>query len=251
MTGAASTRTDQVPTFGDSVGDNGLNIVILAAGVGSRLGRPLPKPLTPIPGDETIVGRALRLLSARFGAHAIHLVVGFKKDLVMEAVPDVGFIYNPVYGDTNTSKSLLKALRVLGPGGVLWFNGDVVFHEAVLDELVRALETDRSFVCVNTASVAEEEVKYTLDGEGHIAELSKTLSGDPLGEAVGINFVSADDRPALTRRLEECHDQDYFERGIELAIEHDGVRVDAVDISDHPVIEIDFLEDLDRANRTF
>lgn len=227
------------------------NIVILAAGVGSRLGKPHPKPLTPIAGGQTILDRAVEKLGARFARHSLHVVVGFKKDLIMEAVPDVGFIYNQVYGDTNTSKSLLKALTIMGPGGVLWLNGDVVFDDAVLDLLLPYLATDRSFVCVNTASVADEEVKYTLDDEGYIASLSKTVRAGTLGEAVGINYVSATDRIHVAKRLEQCDEQDYFERGIELAIEHDGVQVEALDISAHAVIEVDFLEDLDRANRTF
>lgn len=229
----------------------GCNIVILAAGVGSRLGRPHPKPLTPLADGETILGRALRLLTSRFNRHSIHLVVGFKKEMIMEEVPDVGFIYNQAYGDTNTSKSLLKALMILGPGGVLWLNGDVVFDEGVLDDLLPHIAMDRSFVCVNTASVAEEEVKYTLNPGGHIQQLSKTVMEDALGEAVGINFISADDRPVLARRLAECGDQDYFERGIEMAIEKDGLRIEALDISRRPVIEVDFAEDLARANDTF
>jgi choline kinase len=227
------------------------NIVILAAGVGSRLGRPHPKPLTPLAGGETILGRSMRQLTARFSRHSIHLVVGFKKEMIMEEMPDVGFIYNQAYGDTNTSKSLLKALNILGPGGVLWLNGDVVFDDGVLDDLLPHIATSRSFVCVNTAKVAEEEVKYTLDSAGYIQHLSKTVTDGALGEAVGINFISADDRPVLTRRLAECADQDYFERGIELAIEKDGLQIEALDISSRPVIEVDFAEDLARANRTF
>lgn len=227
------------------------NIVVLAAGVGSRLGRPHPKPLTPLSGGETILGRALRMLTSRFQRHSVHLVVGFKKEMIMEEVPDVGFIYNQAYGDTNTSKSLLKALTILGPGGVLWLNGDVVFDEGVLDDILPYIATDRSFVCVNTAKVGEEEVKYTVDPDGYIQYLSKTIPSGALGEAVGINFVSADDRPLLARRLEECDDQDYFERGIELAIEKDGLRIEALDISHRPVIEVDFAEDLARVNRTF
>jgi choline kinase len=227
------------------------NIVILAAGVGSRLGRPHPKPLTPLADGESILGRALRMLTARFSRHSIHLVVGFKKEMIMEAQPDVGFIYNQNYGDTNTSKSLLKALTILGPGGVLWLNGDVVFDEGVLDDLLPHIAMDRSFICVNTASVGDEEVKYTLDEHGYVQQLSKTIVDGARGEAVGINYISADDRPVLTRRLQECDDQDYFERGIELAIEKDGMEVEALDISHHPVIEIDFAEDLARAKETF
>ncbi len=227
------------------------NIVILAAGVGSRLGKPIPKPLTPLSDGETILERALTHLTARFSRHSVHLVVGFKKDLVMEAAPDVGFIYNQAYGDTNTSKSLLKALTILGPGGVLWLNGDVVFDPAVLDDLLPHIAMDRSFVCVNTAKVGDEEVKYTLDDRGLIAQLSKTVADGALGEAVGINFVSSGDRSPLTKRLDECDDQDYFERGIELAIAKDGIEVEALDISHRPVMEIDFAEDLARARETF
>jgi CDP-glycerol glycerophosphotransferase len=102
-------------------------------------------------------------------------------------------------------------------------------------------------VCVNTASVAEAEVKYTVDGDGFIRELSKSVVGG-LGEAVGINYVAARDKAALLTRLEEAGDQDYFERGLELAIERDGLKVEAVDISRYQVVEVDFEDDLSRAN---
>ena len=69
-----------------------------------------------------------------------------------------------------------------------------------------------------------------------------------LGEAVGINYVSADDKAALIVRLDECDDQDYFERGIELAIEKDGLSFEPVDISEFQVVEVDFDDDLSRAN---
>ena len=102
-------------------------------------------------------------------------------------------------------------------------------------------------MCVNTESVAEEEVKYTLDDDGYIRELSKQVV-DGLGEAVGINYVAADDKATLVARLEEVGDQDYFERGIEVAIQEDGLRVEALDISEFRIVEVDFDEDLTRAN---
>ncbi len=227
------------------------NIVILAAGVGSRLGRAAPKPLTPIGGGESIIERAVRSLQHRFAKHSIHLVVGYKKELIMEVVPDVGFIYNQDYGDTNTSKSLLKALDILGPGGVLWLNGDVVFDDQVIDLLLPHLAMDRSFLCVNTSKVSEEEVKYTLDDAGRVQQLSKVVEEGALGEAIGINYISASDRVHLTRRLEQCAPTDYFERGIEQAIDMDGIHVEPLDISHLPIIEVDFLEDLAAANQMF
>ena len=103
---------------------------------------------------------------------------------------------------------------------------------------------------VNTSKVSDEEVKYTLDAEGFINELSKVVVGG-LGEAVGINYVSANDKAKLIARLDEVGDQDYFERGIEVAIEQDGLKFQAIDISDLYAIEIDFDEDLQRVNEMF
>jgi choline kinase len=221
---------------------------ILAAGLGTRLGKPFPKPLTPLTTGQSIMERQIASLRAAFGADArITAVVGYKMDLIMEAHPDILFTYNEAYDSTNTSKSLLKALRLSNPGGVLWMNGDVVFDQRVLDVVAEHIRQDRSFVCVNTDSVADEEVKYTLDDRGMIAGLSKQVVG-ALGEAVGINFVAGQDKPALVNRLEECDDNDYFEYGIELAIEKDGLAFEPVDISEYPCVEVDFEADLGRAN---
>ena len=44
------------------------------------------------------------------------------------------------------------------------------------------------------------------------------------------------------------NDQDYFARGLELAIEQNNLLVEPVDISDLYAVEVDFAEDLERAN---
>ncbi|MGQ0464886.1 MAG: phosphocholine cytidylyltransferase family protein [Sporichthyaceae bacterium] len=221
--------------------------VVLAAGFGSRLGKPFPKPLTPLVSGRTIMGRQISSIRETFGAEtSILVVVGFKLDLIMEAHPDVLFCYNERYDQTNTSKSLLRALRLSGPTGVLWFNGDVVFDPALLRHLEPAIAADESFVCVNHASVADEEIKYTVDDAGLIRELSKTVRGG-LGEAIGINFVSASDKELFAKHLEACGDNDYFERGLETAIEA-GLRVRPLDISQFYAVEVDFEADLARAN---
>ena len=103
---------------------------------------------------------------------------------------------------------------------------------------------------MDTNTVADEEVKYTLDADGYIAELSKTVVGG-LGEAVGINYVSSADKATLIDHLAACGDQDYFERGIETAIATEGLKVRAVDISQYSAVEVDFETDLARANSLF
>lgn len=225
-----------------------IQAVILAAGMGTRLGRPFPKPLTPLSDGRTIMEQQIDNLRQVFGADVrITTVVGFKLDLILEAFPDVTYIYNEAYDQTNTNRSLLKALRLSTEGGVLWMNGDVVFDPQVLEKVSDLMEADTSFICVDTAVVGDEEVKYTVDDDGYVDELSKQVV-KARGEAVGINFVSASDKPTLIDRLSECSDADYFERGIELAISHDSMRVIPVDIGEFFAVEVDFEEDLTRAN---
>lgn len=225
-----------------------IQAVILAAGMGTRLGRPFPKPLTPLSDGRTIMEQQIDNLRQVFGADVrITTVVGFKLDLILEAFPDVTYIYNEAYDQTNTNRSLLKALRLSTEGGVLWMNGDVVFDPQVLEKVSDLMKADTSFICVDTAVVGDEEVKYAVDDDGYVDELSKQVV-NARGEAVGINFVSASDKPTLIDRLSECSDADYFERGIELAISHDSMRVIPVDIGEFFAVEVDFEEDLTRAN---
>jgi len=223
-------------------------IVILAAGMGSRLGRSLPKPLTELSDGRSIMRQQFDNIHQAFGRDVtVTIVVGYKLEHIVEAFPDATYVYNERYDQTNTSKSLLRALQSTKDGGVLWMNGDVVFDPEALVRAGDLVARDESFVSVNTAKVSDEEVKYTTDARGYIKELSKTVAGG-LGEAVGINFVSRDDKAALIRQLQKVGDQDYFERGIELAIEQDGLRFAPVDISDLYAVEVDFAEDLERAN---
>jgi choline kinase len=223
-------------------------VVILAAGMGSRLGRSLPKPLTELSDGRTIMQQQFDNIHAAFGKDAkVTIVVGYKLEHIIEAFPDASFVYNEQYDQTNTSKSLMRALQASGSGGVLWMNGDVVFDPKALERAARLVARDQSFVSVNTSKVSDEEVKYTTDAEGYIKQLSKVVKGG-LGEAVGINYISRDDKAVLLRQLKRVGDQDYFERGIELAIEQDKLRIEPVDISDLYAVEIDFAEDLERAN---
>jgi len=217
--------------------------------MGTRLGKPWPKPLTELSDGRSIMTQQMENVQKVFGDQArITVVVGFKLEMIMEAHPSASFVYNEVYDGTNTSKSLLKALRASQESGVLWLNGDVVFDYRVLERVSERIKTDKSFVCVNTSAVADEEVKYTVDASGNINELSKTVKNG-LGEAVGINFISSHEKAGVIKQLEACGDQDYFERGLELAIQNNGLKMEPVDISDLFAVEVDFQDDLDRANK--
>jgi len=216
--------------------------VTLVAGLGSRLGRPHPKCLTTLGDGETILARQIRLL--RNHGLPVIAVVGFKLESILEAHPDLLYVYNPNYDTTNTSKSLLCALRRIQGQDVLWLNGDVVFDDQVL---TRLLENTDSTVAVNSAQVGEEEVKYATDNTGYITQISKQVA-QPVGESLGINIVRRDRFEAFKSTLADVQEQDYFEKGMELLIERDAHAFRAVDVSDLHCIEVDFEEDLREAN---
>jgi len=220
-----------------------MKAVILAAGIGSRLGNPFPKPLTVLDNGSSILRNQVDHLLGHLTLNDIIVVVGFKMELVVEAFPDLMYVYNERFDSTNTSKSLLKGLSKVHGEDVVFLNGDVVFDPRVLD---RILVSETSAMAVNTARVAEEEVKYLTAPDGSISAVSKVVKGG-LGEAVGVNFIKAHDLDLVRSKLAEVDDNDYFERGLELAIA-EGLRLFPVDISDLDCIEVDFAEDLERAN---
>ena len=221
-----------------------MRAIILGAGFGSRLGKPLPKPLTVLSSGETIMERQVSALTRFLTTDDVIVVVGFKKESIMEAFPNLAYVFNDVFDQTNTAKSLLRGLRETRNEDVIWLNGDVVFDSEVIE---RVYDFAGSCMAVNTSSVGEEEVKYDVNVDGTIREVSKSV-GDPRGESVGVNKIAAQDVPLLLEALEQCEAGDYFERGVELGIARD-LRIHPVDITDLFCVEVDFREDLERANK--
>ena len=221
-----------------------MKAIILAAGIGSRLGNSDPKPLTKLKNGESILYRQVEYLSEYIGVNNIITIVGYKKDLIMESFPNLLYVYNYYYDTTNTSKSLLAGLRKIENEDVLWLNGDVVFEKELLPQIIKC---SKSCMAVNTNSVGEEEIKYNVFDDGNIKDVSKTVSS-ALGEAVGINKIIAVDLRLFKSNLEKCNNQDYFEKALEFSIQ-DGMKIVPVDINKYLCMEIDFQEDLRNINK--
>ena len=78
--------------------------VILAAGMGSRLGRSLPKPLTELSDGRSIMQQQHDNIRAAFGDQVkITTVVGYRAETIVESFPVVDYVYNDRYDQTNTS----------------------------------------------------------------------------------------------------------------------------------------------------
>ena len=157
--------------------------------------------------------------------------------MIVEAFPNLSYLSNDNYENTNTSKSLWLGLNKLIRNDIIWLNGDVVFDHTVIG---RVIQCKSSCMAVNTAQVDAEEVKYQTNEMGLVIEISKEVS-NPEGKSVWIHNILAKEVPVLIKHLSDCRDKEYFEKGLEMAIQN-GLKVTPIDISDLNCIELIFLK---------
>jgi choline kinase len=216
-----------------------MKAVILAAGLGTRLGTLIPKPLTSITDEKTILDFQVENISKLIGIDNIILVVGYKKELIMSKFPDLLYVYNKGYAQNNTAKSLLCGLRKIEEDAI-YINGDVYFDAGILSLLI---DSGRSACVVNRAVCRDEEIKYNLRQDGSINELSKQVKNG-LGEALGINIICKSDIAAFREELTKVGDNDYFEKALENLTVSNRIYLRPVDVGRLYCKEIDFETDL-------
>jgi choline kinase len=216
-----------------------MKAVILAAGMGKRLGGSIPKPLTGLVNGKTIMDFQVERLSKIVGAKNIIVVVGYRKEMIMEKFPQLSFVCNDDFAQTNTSKSLLLALKKVDDN-VIWLNGDVYFDAEVLELL---LKIEFSCCLVDRKRCGPEEVKYDLNEDGFIHHISKTVS-KPQGECLGVNAVLKKDLDTFRDELEKVGNQDYFEKALENLTVVKKMRLKPVEVGEFYCNEIDFEGDL-------
>jgi choline kinase len=216
-----------------------MEAVILAAGMGTRLGSLVPKPLTSIQNEKTVLKLQVEKLLGKKAIHNIFVVVGYKKEIIMEMFPDLLFVYNSAYARTNTAKSLLAALRKI-EDDVIWLNGDVYFDAEILNLM---LEPQESKCLVNLCECNAEEIKYDLTSDGYIKHISKRVES-PMGEALGINVISKKDLENFRTELAKVHEGEYFEKALENLILAGKLKLKPINVGKYFCREIDFEEDL-------
>jgi len=221
-----------------------MKAIILAAGVGSRIGESFPKAMIRLVTGKTILAHQVESLTCFMAPKDITVVVGFRGSMIVNAFPNLNFVENADYRTTNTAKSLLLALERVGDDTVLFSEGDVVCDNRVFDRIVAC---ESSCMAAHDVPLGDEEMKYTTRRDGTIDRLSKGLSNGE-GEVLGVNKILEHEREALMAHLRRCGDDNFFERAIEMCID-DGIRFQPVDVSDLYGIEVDFPEDLALANR--
>ena len=187
--------------------------IILAAGMGKRLGGAIPKPLLPL--DEagtTFLDWHLRAL-AMHGCRDV-TIVGSPVTVAAKTVLPARWILNDFPGELSGSghSAHLAFPHVLdGRSRVVLMDADVVYDPLLFGELARAPSTrSKTLVCGAYRDTAEEVMVFAdergvprLHGKGLLG--TPLVSGlRPLGEATGILMLEPDDHEAWLAASSWC-----------------------------------------------
>lgn len=232
-----------------------MRAIILAAGVARRL-YPLtndtPKCLLRVAG-QPIIDYQMRALE-NVGVTNATVVVGYHKQMVITHLTETfknlafDFVDNPHFFETNTSYSLQLCEKTLRENDCLLMNGDVLYP---VELLRRVLEDERENVlAVEIKPCGQEEVKVVEGSEQRLVAIGKELiEENSLGEFIGVAKFSREFNSrfadSLSKLIAAGGKSDYFEAAIDPLLAESEVCYN--DVSHLPCIEIDFVEDLEKA----
>lgn len=225
-----------------------MNLVIMAAGVGSRLGSFFdnkPKCLIEA-GGESLIARTVRLFQKR-GVNNISIVTGYQSHLIQrELGTQVKYFHNPFYTVTNSIASLWLARHEIHEDTIL-MNGDLYFEEKLLNEIF--LATHPVTMLADTSRIETADYRFGLEN-GNICRYGKQLTNSETdAEYVGIARVNRDFVHAFKQRLENLILQSQFHVWWEDAIYSqiaEGHPVAYRDVAGTFWTEIDCISDWDR-----
>lgn len=236
--------------------------MVLAAGAGRRL-RPytdtLPKALVPVDGETTILDIALGNL-AEIELTDVVIVVGYRAEAIEERKDalekrygvGITLVHNDKAEEWNNCYSLWLAREHFAEG-VLMVNGDTVHPVSVERTLLAARGHADILVAVDDVkSLAEEEMKVTLDAEGRLRRITKLMDpAEAYGEYIGATLLEPAAAGPLADALRATWERDpdlYYEDGYQELVNRGG-KISAAPIGAVEWVEVDNHDDLEKARR--
>jgi choline kinase len=229
--------------------------IILAAGVGKRLGKKgqgLPKCMIRV-GGRPLLARTLTALD-KVGVKDRVVVVGYEKEKIEQLVntmPNAGGTVRLRVNPDYRRRSILSLWCVRDElnGDLLLMDADVLFPDAFLSKLVFSPHSNALLLDTRSKSTGEE-MMLMVRGD-RVVHIGREVAGayDLVGEGVGFLKLSRRDAPVLVEALEQLVGEGKkdceYEDAIELFLQKAVVGYESV--GDLAWTEIDFPEDIQRA----
>jgi choline kinase len=228
-----------------------MNVVLLAAGLGSRLGaltKDLPKALIAVGGKPLLLHAVS--FAAQFQPSRIVIVGGFcfsqvkatldtfrASDRVNAALP-IELVENTHFRDGNLISLMTARPRITE--GFLVMNVDHIYRPSIAQVVVPEAGSVTAFIDTDR-TLGDDDMKVERDKEGHIVAIAKTLTKFDCGY-VGMTRVPG----SLVGRYFEEADRAIAEEGRAIHVERilarfakTGPRPVCRDISGHGWLEVD------------
>jgi choline kinase len=229
-----------------------MKVLIMAAGVGSRISRHLhgrPKCCVSV-GRKPLIRYTVELLN-EMGVTDVALVTGYQANFVVQALDGCRYtnFYNPFYSITNSIASCWCAREFIASADdLVIMNGDVFAEEGVFRAL---MEDNRSPVMLSDSTrIHDADYRFQWDADGLLQKYGKDLTDDQTtGEYVGVGKICGRDLWDFKQRIVDMvNNQDYncwWEDAIYRTVE-EGKRVQCHDVAGMFWAEVDYIEDYAR-----
>ena len=238
-----------------------MKAVILAAGVGSRLygddGTQPPKALLKF-GGKSLLQRHIETLKS-LGVDGVTLVVGYRKEELLDEIGAIGAsdyvtpIVNPDFRQGPVVSFWMARDTLTSSGDVLFMDADVLYHPRLLERLITAPEAN-CFLFDQEIDAGEDPVRLCIRN-GVLVDFGKMIEGDfdSVGEWPGFLKLSAPTAQLIVEAAERLiaagqRDLAYEPAMREVLLAEPAGTFGFTDISGIPWVEIDFPDDLRRAN---
>ena len=225
--------------------------IFMAAGFGSRM-VPVtlntPKPLVRVKGKRIIDSLLDAVIAA--GIEEIYLVRGYlaeQFDQLLRKYPQIVFIENPLYNETNNISSVYSARHLLGNSYV--FEADLLLYNP---KLVTKYQYNTNYLGVPTART--EDWCFDVDDDGVIRKLM--IGGTDCYHMYGLSYWTEADGKRLGEHLEQVYRQmpggkeRYWDQvALEYYIQDYEIHVRPCTFSD--IVEIDTFNELKQIDSNY
>ena len=243
-----------------------MQAIILAAGMGKRLKEPTQdrtKCMVQVNG-VALIDRMLHQIESRHLSRIV-IVVGYEGEKLMKYIDTLGirtpivYVQNPIYDKTNNIYSLALAKDYLCQDDTLLFESDLIFEDAVIDQLLD--DPRETLALVDKYESWMDGTCVKLGPDDSIASFvpSKNFRFEEAHEyyktvniyKFGRHFSRTHYVPFLEAYSKALGNNEYYEQVLRVIAMLDDPEIRAKRLSGQLWYEIDDIQDLDIASSMF